>query len=109
MFTKKLRERLDRLEAHVGSTPKQNYSDDYLFGVPVFSWRWHLPQTLTDQIKQLRDDFEELDKKFDDLEKYLRIEHFSKTEKVAVLDEAYENKSEGFRKITKRPKRPVEK
>ncbi len=99
LFTSKLRKQLADLERSIGEKTKVKENASglyYIFSSDLWS---SYPRTLWGEVEQLRRDFEELDKKFDDLERYLKIEHFSKTE------------SEGFRKITKRSKaknQPVE-
>lgn len=57
--------------------------------------------TIISRHKRLREDFEELDKKFDALERYLKIEFYKKDEETQIYDWADKNHTEGFRKASK--------
>lgn len=54
--------------------------------------------SLSTKHDKLQDDFEELDKKFDALERYLQIEYYKEDKETQVYDWADKKHSEGFRK-----------
>ena len=82
------------LEKRVGVEKKSEDTNIFRW---AFAWDF-MPQDLTSKTKQLRDDFEELDKKFDELEKYLQIEYYKIDTEVQVYEWADKEKTEGFRK-----------
>lgn len=101
---KTLEERISALESEVGTEEKKKEETVDIFGSYIFSAAWPLfnyKKSLRDEAKSIREDFNELDKKFDLLERYLGIEYFKVDEKTATYDWADKSTNEGFRKAKK--------
>ena len=88
---------INDLESLVGKPEKEKstWSSKILFG--FYDWE-PVDNSLSAKYTRLRKDFEELDKKFDDLEKYLQIEYFKTDESVQVYEWENTEKRQGFRK-----------
>jgi hypothetical protein len=110
MFNKKLQERIEKLEGTVGEFKKKERTEGQLsyFNI-VNSWLdgWTTPpentlvqkhEVLQKKHEQLKENFLELDHKFDLLERYLQIEYFKIDENTATYDWADKTSNEGFRK-----------
>lgn len=93
-------DRITALEARIFSEKKEekNSLSSFWGGLLYASYDWK-PETIEDRIQKLRDDFEELDHKFDLLERYLKIEYFKVDEQTATYDWADKTSNEGFRAI----------
>ncbi len=96
-----LQKRISSLEKEIGEEKEEGISD-YLFwsGFSIFGDSPKV-NSLHSRIKSVRDDFNELDKKFDSLERYLQIEYYKEDKETQVYDWADKNHSEGFRKCKK--------
>lgn len=102
---KTIEERIAALESEVGTEEKEEEkkSDSY-FGLSIYDMMWvgsNYKKTLREEAESIRKDFEELDHKFDLLERYLEIEYFKVDEKTATYDWADKTSNEGFRKAKK--------
>lgn len=98
---KTLEERILALESEVGTEDKKIDKGDSFWGVSIFSMMYSYKKSLREEAKSIREDFNELDHKFDLLERYLEIEYFKVDEKTATYDWADKTSNEGFRKAKK--------
>lgn len=99
-----LEKRIDWLESEVGTTPEEKKQEmgDYYGGLLMPYWIFGgYKKTLRNEAKSIRKDFEELDKKFDALERYLQIEYYKEDTETQQYDWADKKHSEGFRKAAK--------
>lgn len=89
-----LKARLGKEKKVKSEWPFYTITSDFWFGKPR-------DNSLFAKHQQLRDDFEELDKKFDALERYLQVEYYKEDKETQVYDWADKKHSEGFRKTDK--------
>lgn len=98
-----------KLENTVGEFKSENKKEEVNFP-GWFTWSsWTFAdnslvgryKSLLGKHDALRKDFEELDEKFDALERYLQIEYYKEDKETQVYDWADKKHSEGFRKTAK--------
>ncbi len=101
LFKKKPKvDRIAVLEARIFSEKKPEKKSMYSLMDSLWMGMYHWePTTLEERIEQQKKDFEELDHKFDLLERYLKIEYFKNDETTATYDWADKTSNEGFRAI----------
>jgi hypothetical protein len=98
---KTIEERIAWLESEVGTEKEPENKRTNLEYLLAPIWLWDTKKTIREEAKELRKDFEELDHKFDLLERYLGIEYFKVDEQTATYDWADKTSNEGFRKAKK--------
>ena len=96
--TPTIEERITQLENEIG---KEDVKDGGTSVFAIYYSSWLKSPSIRDNIKQLRQDFEELDKKFDALERYLQIELILGTEEKQTYDWAEKKDIYEFRKCKK--------
>jgi len=106
-FPFKKKEKVDRiaaLEARIFSAKKTEETGKYVSLLnSIWSWDYnYTPKTLEERLEDQKKDFEELDRKFDALERYLQIEYYKEDTETQVYDWADKKHSEGFRKAPKK-------
>lgn len=96
----KIENRLNKIESFVGKEeePKDKGGLYSVLDSLIFNSWGGGKKTLADKYDQLRKDFEELDKKYDALERYLKIEYVKTTEETQTYDWADKKNTEGYRK-----------
>ena len=98
----KFDERLAKLESVIGKRKEKARSNSLMFHYINTYFEWDKKdEGLVHEIDSLRADFEELDKKFDALERYLKVEFFKEDTEIQVYDWADKNHKEGFRATKK--------
>lgn len=93
-------DRIKKLESRIFKKKEKKDTKWYFNSLMSFMGDWE-PETLEARVDKIREDFEELDRKFDLLERYLNIEYFKVDEKTATYDWADKTSNEGFRKAKK--------
>lgn len=93
-------DRIAALEARIFSQKKEEKRG--FNGILNSIWLWDysfMPKTLEERLEDQKKDFEELDHKFDLLERYLKIEYYKVDETTATYDWADKTSNEGFRPV----------
>jgi hypothetical protein len=103
VFGADLEKRISSLESLVGKEEAKEKKQRSYLGVHWDYWLFDPSshRTLVSESKSIREDFEELNKKFDALERYLQVEYYKEDKETQVYDWADKKHSEGFRKTKK--------